>query len=186
MKKWLVLFMSLGLALALAACGSTENASSDNNGESKKEKAEKKSSDKEVKMGQDIKVGDMVYNIKSRKAADQVGPSVLPEKANDKYLVIEATLKNTGNDKITVDASFFKLKKGKKTYEADSAASVSANQKEDGSIDNSFLMQDLNPDSTMSGKVVFDVAPEVANAKDLKLVVQTGIYGTQKGTISLK
>lgn len=78
------------------------------------------------------------------------------------------------------------MKKGKKTYEADSAASVSANQKEDGSIDNSFLMQDLNPDSTMSGKVVFDVAPEVANAKDLKLVVQTGIYGTQKGTISLK
>ena len=51
----------------------------------------------------DIKVGDMIYNIKSRKAADQVGPSVLPEKANDKYLVIEATLKNTGNDKITVE-----------------------------------------------------------------------------------
>lgn len=73
MKKWLVLFMSLGLALALAACGSTENASSDNNGDSKNEKAENKSSDKEVKMGQDIKVGDMIYNIKSRKAADQVG-----------------------------------------------------------------------------------------------------------------
>ncbi|AZV43453.1 hypothetical protein BAOM_2844 [Peribacillus asahii] len=49
---------------------------------------------------------------------------------------------------------------------------MSANQKEDGTIDNSFSSQKLNPDSEISGKVVFDVAPEVAKASDLQVQVQ--------------
>lgn len=85
-----------------------------------------------------------------------------------------------------VDSSFFKLKRGGKTYEADAAASLSANQGEDGNITNSFMAQDLNPDSEMSGKVVFDVTPEIAEATDLQLQVQTGAFGTETELINLK
>jgi len=128
----------------------------------------------------------MTYKINGQSTADQVGPSVLPEKANGKYVVIDVTLKNNGDKAVTVDASFFKLKRGGKTYEANSTASMSANQGEDGDIQNSFFMQDVNPDSEITGKVVFDVAPEVASASDLQLQVQTGVFGTQTQVINLQ
>lgn len=149
-------------------------------------KEEPKQEEKYFGIGQEVKVGDMTYKINGKEAADQVGPSVLPEKATGKFIVIDVTLKNNGNEAVTVDASFFKLKRGEKTYEADSAASMSANQGEDGSIENSFFLQELNPDSEITGKVVFDVATEVAAAADLQLQVQTGIFGTETEVINLQ
>lgn len=186
---WLIIVIIIGAAASNG--GNSEQASSTNKEKSTENKTtetkqDTKKEETNPKIGDDVKVGDMNYKVNGKKTADQVGPSALPQKASDKYLVIDVTLKNNGNDKVTVDASFFKLKRGEKTYEADSAASMSANQSEDGNIDNSFFLQNLNPDSTISGKVVFDVAPEVANAKDLQLQVQTGAWGTETGIIDLK
>ncbi|MER1263098.1 DUF4352 domain-containing protein [Bacillus licheniformis] len=186
---WLIIVIIIGAAASNG--GNSEQASSTNKEKSTENKTtetkqDTKKEETNPKIGDDVKVGDMIYKVNGKKTADQVGPSALPQKASDKYLVIDVTLKNNGNDKVTVDASFFKLKRGEKTYEADSAASMSANQSEDGNIDNSFFLQNLNPDSKISGKVVFDVAPEVANAKDLQLQVQTGAWGTETGIIDLK
>ncbi|WP_077735660.1 DUF4352 domain-containing protein [Bacillus sonorensis] len=195
---WLIIVIIVGAAAANG--GGSEEASSTNKEKSSEEKTsdtkqtEKKEEKKEEakkeesnpKIGDNVKVGDMNYKITKKSTADQVGPSALPTKASGKFLVLDVTLKNNGNEKVTVDASFFKLKRGEKTYEADSAASMSANQGENGNIDNSFFMQSLNPDSEISGKVVFDVAPEVVNAKDLQVQVQTGAWGTETGTIDLK
>ncbi|USK68397.1 DUF4352 domain-containing protein [Peribacillus asahii] len=125
----------------------------------------------------------MEYTITDKSTTDQVGPSVLPTKASGKFLVLDVTLKNNGNEAVTVDSSFFKLKRGEKTYETDNEGSISANQKEDGTIDNSFFLQELNPDSEISGKVVFDVAPEVAEASNLQIQVQTGLFGTETESI---
>lgn len=49
MKKWLVLFMSLGLALALAACGSTDDVSTGSS-DSKDKKTEEKKDDSSKKI----------------------------------------------------------------------------------------------------------------------------------------
>lgn len=141
---------------------------------------------KEFKVGDTVEVGTMAYTVISKTVADEVGPSVLAQKASGKYVVIEVTLKNNGNEAVTVDASFFKLQRGEKTYESDSMGSMSANQSDDGTIQNSFFFQDLNPDSEITGKVVYDVAPEVAEATDLKLQVQTGIFGTETEVITLQ
>ncbi|MBU8728235.1 DUF4352 domain-containing protein [Bacillus pumilus] len=177
MKKLLVLFLALGLTFALAACGSEDTSSANSSESSKETKKEDKKKNKDAKMNTNVKVGDMVYNIKSKSTSDKVGPTIAQRTANGKYLIIEAKLRNSGNDKITVDASFFKLKRGKKTYEADSTANIS--------IDNSFLMKQLNPDVEMTGKIIFDVPPKVAEANDLKLEVQAGVFSTQTGTIKL-
>lgn len=165
---------------------STEQTSgSSNQGEStpKKDKQEKP---KAFKIGDVVNVGDMQYTITEVVTADQVGPSAFPTTASQKYLVVSVTLKNNGNEAVTVDSSFFKLKRGEKTYEADTMGSMSANQSNDGNIDNSFFLQQVNPDSEISGKVVFDVAPEVAEAADLSLQVQTGIFGTETEVINLQ
>lgn len=147
---------------------------------------ETKKTEETFKIGDVVKVGDMEYTIKGKSTTDQVGPSALPTKASDTYLVLDVVLKNNGNEAVTIDSSFFKLKRGEKTYEADSMASMSANQGENGQIEDSFLLQELNPDSTAEGKVVFDVTSEVAKASDLQVQVQTGAFGTETGTINLK
>ena len=164
---------------------SEKTSGSNNTSNSSKEPAKKAPKKENYKIGDVVKVGDMQYTVIKKELADQVGPSVLPTKANGKYLVIELTLKNNGNEAVTVDSSFFKLKRGDKTYEADATGSMSANQGEDGNIDNSFFLQQLNPDSEMSGKVVFDLSPEIAEATDLSLQVQTGVFGTETELINL-
>lgn len=194
MKKFFKLgcfgFIGLIVLIIIISAVSSGGDSDTSSNEPKEEVKEKKKDapKKEINygIGDVVKVGDLEYTIKEKKEADQVGPSVLPEKASGKFVILEVSLKNKGNEAVTADASFFKLKRGEKVYEADSAASISANQGEDGQIENSFFLQEINPDSEAAGKVVFDVAPEVADASDLKVQVQTGVFGTETETITLK
>ena len=176
-----IVLVALIVIIAVASGGNDDSKTSDSSGDKKQET--KKSN---YAMGQEVKVGDMNYTVNDKSTADQVGPSSLPEKASQKFLVVDVKVKNNGKEAVMVDSSFFKLKRGGKTYEADDVASLSANQGEDGNITNSFMAQDLNPDSEMSGKVVFDLAPEVAEATDLQLQVQTGAFGTETELINLK
>lgn len=184
----IIALIVLGIIIGALSGGDDESGTTDTKSkeETPKESSKEEKKEKVYAIGDTVKVGDMEYTINDKSTADQVGPSALPTKASGKYLVLDVTLKNNGNEAITVDSSFFKLKRGEKTYEADSAGSMSANQKEDGTIDNSFFLQELNPDSEVSGKVVFDVAPEVAEASDLQVQVQTGVFGTETESINLK
>ncbi|MEZ0482608.1 DUF4352 domain-containing protein [Planococcus sp. SSTMD024] len=137
-------------------------------------------------IGEEVQVGDATFIINSIETADQVGPSMLPETASGKYVVLDVTYTNGGNEAVMVDTSFFKLKLGEKTYEADAMASISGNQQEDGTIQNAFLAEEVNPDSEVTGKVVFDVNPDVAESEDLQLQVQSGLFGTETGMIDLR
>lgn len=177
------------LGVIIAALGGGDNSTKDKgNGKqpASTEVRKKDDKDKVVGIGTALEVGDAVFTLNGVELADQVGPSVLPKKASGKYVVLDVTYKNNGNKAVTVDASFFKLQRGEKTYESDSVASMSANQGNDGNIQNSFFLQEVNPDMEIKGKVVFDLAPEVAEATDLQLQVQTGIFGTETGLINLK
>lgn len=181
----------IALGAIIGAMGGGDDSATEPQEDSVETSTESKESPKDkpkkaYKIGEEVKVGSMIYTINDKSTADQVGPSALPTKASGKYLVLDVTLKNNGNEAVTVDSSFFKLKRGEKTYEADAEGSMSANQKEDGSIDNSFFLQELNPDLELSGKVVFDVAPEVTEANDLQLQVQTGVFGTETEVINLQ
>ncbi|MFE3577545.1 DUF4352 domain-containing protein [Lysinibacillus sp. NPDC059133] len=177
------------LGVIIAALGGGDNSTKDK--EDGKQPAstdvgKKDNKEKVVGIGTALEVGDAIFTLNGVELADQVGPSVLPKKASGKYVVLDVTYKNNGNKAVTIDASFFKLKRGEKTYESDSVASMSANQGDDGNIQNSFFLQEVNPDMEIKGKVVFDLAPEVAEATDLQLQVQTGIFGTETGLINLK
>ncbi len=79
----------------------------------------------------------------------------------------------------------FKLKSGGKSLEANSQGSMSANQNEDGSIENSFFLEQVNPDSTTQGKVVFDVSESMANSKDKKLEITSSLFSSKKVTFDL-
>lgn len=196
-KKWWVWVLAIIVIGAIASNGNDDSTSSKKTKEKSeaqtasttpKEKKEvpKKEEKKEFKIGDTVPVGKMTYIVSKKEVADQVGPSILPTKATQKFVVVEVTLKNGGNEAVTVDSSFFKLKRGEKTYEADAMASMSANQGEDGAVTNSFFLQKVNPDSELKGFVVFDVAPDAATATDLQLQVQTGAFGTETEKINLQ
>lgn len=183
------------LGVIIGACSNDSDDKADNTNktatstekkEGKKAVSKETKKAKEYKIGDTVKVGKMQYKVNSISLADQVGPSALPTKASEKFVVIEVSVKNNGDKAVTVDSNFFKLLKENKTFEADSAGSMSANQSESGDIDNSFFLQEVNPESQISGKVVFDVANTVAQSKDLKLQVQTGVFGTETEVIKLK
>ena len=196
-KWWFILIVAIIVLGAIGNMAGGNDATKERDSKDKVETSakapdDKKDNAKEDKkeeitgVGTPLEVGDAVFTLNGSSLADQVGPSVLPTKAKGKFLIIDVTYKNNGNKAVTVDASFFKLKRGEKTYESDNVASISANQGNDGNIQNSFFLQEVNPDMEIKGKVVFDLAPEVAEATDLQLQVQTGIWGTETGMINLK
>ena len=143
-------------------------------------KAEKKSQTLDtVPMGQPLRVGDVEYVVNSRNVTDKVGDDFINRTANGVYLIVNVTVKNLGNESLSVNNNFFKLLKDDKEYESDSAAGIYANR------DSHFFLSKINPDSELTGNVVFDVTQELANDTNLKLQVQTGAWGTQKGLIDL-
>ena len=199
-KKWWIWAIAVIVVFAIAQGGGDSDTTADATTTSNSPAAADSSSKEKVpakdepkaepeaqayKVGDKVAVGDLEYVINEMETASKVGPSIAPTKASGEFVIIDVTLTNNGNEAVTVDSSFFKLQQGEKTFEADSMASMSANQGNDGGIDNSFFLQEVNPDSTITGKVAFDVSKKVASSKDLQLQVQTGMWGTETEIIGL-
>ena len=153
--------------------------------ESKTEKSSPKKSEKQVfGIGQDVTVGKVVYRVDGKEVADTVGNEYLNSTAKGKFLVLSVTVTNNGDKAITVTDDFFKLYKGKTEFKADTTATMYANQAANGDSA-AFFLQELNPESTLSGKVIFDVSEDTINDPSTQLQVQTGIWGTQTEKINL-
>ncbi len=184
----LLLLVILGACAAIMGGGDDDKATTNNTSSKSDDKdtAKKEETKKSYKIGDTVKVGKMQYKVNEVTTGTTVGPSSLPTNAKDTFVIVDIEVKNNGDEAITVDSSLFKLKANGKTLEADSAASMSANQGEDGSIENSFFLEELNPDSTTKGKVVYDVSKAMADSADKKLEVATGFFGTETDTINLK
>lgn len=71
------------------------------------------------------------------------------------------------------------LKSGEKTFDADSTVGNYANPNTE------FFLEQINPDLSATGKVVFDVSEEVIANPELLMQVQSGFFGTQTGTIKI-
>ena len=130
-------------------------------------------------IGQEVPVGDVVYIVHSKEVTTNVGGE-FGKNANGVYLVLNVTVKNNGKKAITVTDDFFTLQKGETTYKTDSAAGLYANQ------DANFFLSEVNPESTITGNVVFDITEETANDPSIQLKVQTGFWGTETGLINLQ
>lgn len=131
-------------------------------------------------IGDVVKVGDFEYTIHGFEQASVVGPEYLTTEAKGVFVVVDLTVKNVGNESVMMDSSYFQLKNGEKTFDADSTATMSVN--EDST---SFFLEQINPDLEMSGKVVFDVSQEVADSGDLILVANADIFGMDSIEIHL-
>lgn len=187
---WVLVVILIGIFGSMGSGDDENTPDSADKTEEKQSEATKNDSEEQKEdtygIGDTVSVGDMQYTVNKVETGKEVGPSVLPTTAGDTFLIVDLTVKNNGNEAVTVDSSFFKLKEGDKTFEADTDASMSANQNDDGEITNSFFLQSLNPDVEMTGKVVFDVTEAQANSETNQLQVSTGAWGTEQETINLQ
>lgn len=148
----------------------------DSGGESGSSKDEKQ----EYAIGEKVKVDDLEYTVNSIERADTVGGQYTSSTADGKYIVADVTVKNNGNESITIDTELFKILNGDATNGADAAASTEANPSDIG-----FFLEQLNPSSEKTGKVVFDVSEKTAQSDKLKMQVSSGMFGTKKANINL-
>ncbi|MYL18267.1 DUF4352 domain-containing protein [Halobacillus litoralis] len=171
------------LGVILASLGGDDTASTNSEGESTETSSDSGDTEEEQTyvIGDKVEVGKMAFTVNEKTTASTVGPEMFQEEANGKYVLVDVTVINNGNEANTVDSSMFKLKFEDKTYEADSGATMSANE---DSVE--FFLAEVNPDSTIEGKVAFDINAETADQDGLKLQVSEGVFGTNTKTIDLK
>ena len=152
--------------------------------EDKKEEPKAEVEAKTYGVGDVVTVGDVEYTLNSVEIADSLGNEYLSATPQGKYLVVNLTVKNNGNEALLVDSSLFTLKDGEKTFEADSEGSMYANQDESGNSIG-FFLEEMNPDISMDGTIAFDVSEEQANSQTTQLQVSTGFWGTETELINL-
>ncbi len=192
-KKWWVWVLAVILLIAIASSGDdttpTDTAGTDKEEtvettapakeeEKEEEKEEPKEEEKVAGVGEVVKVGGVEFTVNGSSTAKNVGGEY-GQNAQGTYLLIDVTVKNVGNESITTDSSFFQLKSGEKTYDADGTAGIYANP------DTNFFLEQVNPDLSAKGFVVFDVSDEVIANPELMLQVQTGFFGTETGLIKI-
>lgn len=181
-KKLLTILLSIFvLIVIISACNAITGGGS---GTSNKDASKSNDAKTTHKMNEVVKVDKLEFNVTNKEIADQVG-GVITNKAKGTFIILDVTVKNNGNEAVDISDSFFKLLGDSKTFEADTAASTTANQAVSPD-DLGFLGDKINPDSTKTGKIVFDVSQNVANKKDLVLQVQSGVFGTKTEKIKLQ
>lgn len=142
------------------------------------EPAKAKEEVKVAGIGEVVIVGDVEFTVNGTSTTKNVGGEY-GQDAQGTFLVADVTVKNVGSESITTDASFFKLVSGEKTFDADSTAGIYANP------NTGFFLEQINPDLSATGKVVFDVSDEVIANPELLMQVQTGFFGTETGSIKI-
>jgi hypothetical protein len=193
-KKWWVWVIAIIVVFGATGGDDEQPASTDvKNTEQPAPKETKKSEPKEEKadkpkeeapkvagIGEEVKVGDVVFIVHGTETAKEIGNQYVNQTAQGTYLIADVTVKNAGKEAITTDSSFFKLKSGDAEYESDGGADMYINDSS-----NMFFLQKVNPGNASRGKIVFDVNDSVINDKELLMNVQTGFWGTEQGTIKV-
>lgn len=178
MKKrihlFLVLLILASFALFVVGC-SGESSSSSNSSTSTQDNTAQQE-EKIYKVGEEVQVGNLVYKVEKVEKTQQVGNDFLNKKANGTFLVVTITVTNKDKESRMIDTTMFKLAQGDTKYDADSEATSYSNE------DNHFFLQNINPNISATGKIVFDIP---ANATGLKLLVQDKFFGTKEKTIDL-
>lgn len=115
-----------------------------------------------------VKVDGLVWKLRNVRTASAIGDQAygLGEKANGVYIVADLGVTSTKDESVTITEEVIHLvaEEGN-TYSTDSDGTIAAI----GNGQEAFLLEDIGPNSTLNGVVVFDVPKNLRKAKLLEL-----------------
>lgn len=100
--------------------------------------------------------------------------------ANGRFVVVPMLVKNGKNETVTVTSNMVKLVAAGKEYESDTEGELALL----GSSQKSFFLEDIGPDVSQTGTVVFDVPPAAITSKPEVCIGELG-FGPSRGCIAL-
>jgi hypothetical protein len=131
-----------------------------------------------------VKVDGLVWKLKNVKTASAIGDQAygLGEEANGIYIVADLSVTSTKDESVTITEEAINLvaEEGN-TYSTDSDGTFAAI----GEGQEAFLFEDIGPNSTLEGVVVFDVPQSLLKAKLLELEFGELGFGDTHGYIAL-
>jgi len=179
---------------AISGCGLEEDtgSSGSSNGGSNSSKSEKKDKGCGTRATDDctpsvgpngsVRVDALRWRVKNAEVAKTIGdPDLFGAKADGVFVIVtlQATSKKSESATLTDNAFQLETKDGK-TYDTDSDGTVAAL----GGDTKPLFLEDIGPDSTVKGKVVYDV-PKGALKKNLRMRFNELGFGSTHGYIAL-
>lgn len=127
-----------------------------------------------------VEVDALKYTITDAEAVTTLGdPDLFGETADGVFVVLTVKVHSNRDESATLTDVFHLEVNGKK-YDPDSDGMVAAM----GGGKKPFFLEDISPDSTTEGKVVFDVPKKVLGETPWLLITELG-FGSTKGYIKL-
>lgn len=120
-------------------------------------------------------VGVAVVEVKT---ADTIGSEYFKKKAQGKYVLVQVAITNGQKDKIMLSGGSFKILSNGKEYSDSSDGAIAF-----GSDKGAIIFDELNPDLTKVGWVIFDV-PQSLDPANAQLQFSGGVTG-KSGTLPL-
>lgn len=132
-----------------------------------------------------VQVDGLVWQVKAVETKPSIGDSEfgLSEEANGVYLVAHLKVKSTKDESVSISDEIVSLvaEGDGNTYAPDSDGTFAAST--DG--EDVFFFEDIGPNSTLEGVVVYDVPESLMKAKSLELEFGELGFGSTKGYIAL-
>lgn len=199
-KRIIVLLCMAATMSTLAACveeetdggsgDSSSNGSSDNSGDgggdgkSEKDCGTKATDDCTPRVGpnKSVRVDALTWSVKDARSTTALGDQEfgLGEEADGRFIVVSLEVTSNKSESVTLTDNAFQLEVDGKKYDTDSEGTIAAV----GAGDEPFFLEDIGPDSTVSGKVVFDVPESVLSKKPAMRFNELG-FGSTHGFIRL-
>lgn len=146
-----------------------------------KEEKPKEDVKQQFTVGQDVTVGKFVYKVNSIEEVTTLSSILGDKTTTGKFAVIDLSVTNIDKKARMADTNMFKIKTADGTeYEADLELDMYVNEGDTG-----FFLQDINPNLSKTGKVVFEL-PTTATEYNLEVSSGFGWSGGDYEQIKVK
>ena len=167
--------LTLALGVFAAGCAEVDDGSSDTAASGAC--GTQASDDCTPKVGPNgkVRVDALTYRLLDATAAPTIGdPNVFGETANGVYVILAVRVTSKKDESATLTDNVFKLEVNGNTYDPDNAGTVAAV----GDGQEPFFLETIGPDSTVQGKVVFDVPKRVLRRHPMLRIGELGFGST--------
>lgn len=130
-------------------------------------------------IGQDVAVGKLTYKVNSVTTDTNVGGQ-FGVNAKGVFMIVNISITNNDTKVASISDGSLKIKSNGAEYKADSSAGIYAND-----AGNSAAFSDLNPGTTQTTNIVFDVPQTVVDDPNAKFEAAS-LFGLKSELINLK